>query len=91
MNFNKQLFYQFCSQLQIETKEQGLKKMGKLHQFHPHGRLPPWHLAHIQTRLHRIPLYLHHPRLRQSQLKLLTLVDHRLFIQLHYINITSAT
>ena len=30
MNFNQQQFYQFCSQLKIETKEQGLKKMGSL-------------------------------------------------------------
>ena len=30
MNFNKEMFYKFCSQLQIETKEQGLKKMGNL-------------------------------------------------------------
>ena len=30
MNFDKLMFYKFCSQLQIETKEQGLKKMGHL-------------------------------------------------------------
>ena len=30
MNFDKKGFYKFCSALQIETKEQGLKKMGKL-------------------------------------------------------------
>jgi len=30
MNFNLQQFYKFCSELKIETKEEGLKKMGKL-------------------------------------------------------------
>ena len=30
MDFNLKHFYNFCSQLQIETKEQGLKKMGNL-------------------------------------------------------------
>jgi hypothetical protein len=30
MDFNLKQFYQFCSQLQIETKEQGLKRMGNL-------------------------------------------------------------
>ena len=30
MDFNLKHFYNFCSQLQIETKEQGLKKMGSL-------------------------------------------------------------
>ena len=30
MNFDKKGFYKFCSALQIETKEQGLKKMGTL-------------------------------------------------------------
>ena len=30
MNFNLKKFYQFCSQLRIETKEQGLKKMDTL-------------------------------------------------------------
>lgn len=30
MDFNLKQFYHFCSQLQIETKEQGLKKMGNL-------------------------------------------------------------
>jgi hypothetical protein len=30
VDFNLNKFYQFCSQLQIETKEQGLKKMGNL-------------------------------------------------------------
>jgi hypothetical protein len=29
-NFNLKQFYHFCAQLQIETKEQGLKKMGNL-------------------------------------------------------------
>ncbi|CAB4151961.1 Terminase RNaseH-like domain containing protein [uncultured Caudovirales phage] len=29
MKFNLQQFYAFCSQLQIETKEEGLKKLGK--------------------------------------------------------------
>ena len=28
--FNQKQFYNFCSQLKIETKEQGLKKMGTL-------------------------------------------------------------
>jgi len=28
--FNLKHFYNFCAQLQIETKEQGLKKMGTL-------------------------------------------------------------
>jgi hypothetical protein len=30
MNFNQKQFYKFCSELKIETKEQGLKKMGNL-------------------------------------------------------------
>jgi len=30
MNFNKDLFYKFCSELKIETKEQGLRKMNNL-------------------------------------------------------------
>ena len=30
MNFDLQKFYKFCSELKIETKEEGLKKMGKL-------------------------------------------------------------
>ena len=30
MNFNKDLFYKFCSELKIETKEQGLRKMDNL-------------------------------------------------------------
>ena len=30
MNFNLQHFYKFCSELKIETKEEGLKKMGNL-------------------------------------------------------------
>ena len=30
MNFNKELFYKFCSELKIETKEQGLRKMNNL-------------------------------------------------------------
>ena len=30
MNFDKKGFYKFCAALQIETKEQGLKKMGHL-------------------------------------------------------------
>jgi hypothetical protein len=30
MKFNLQHFYKFCSELKIETKEEGLKKMGKL-------------------------------------------------------------
>jgi len=30
MKFNLQQFYKFCSELSIETKEEGLKKMGKL-------------------------------------------------------------
>ena len=30
MNFNLQHFYKFCSELKIETKEEGLKKMGTL-------------------------------------------------------------
>ena len=30
MNFNLQQFYKFCAELKIETKEEGLKKMGKL-------------------------------------------------------------
>jgi hypothetical protein len=30
VDFNLKQFYHFCSQLQIETKEQGLKKMGNL-------------------------------------------------------------
>jgi hypothetical protein len=30
MNFNQHQFYKFCSQLRIETKEHGLKKMGTL-------------------------------------------------------------
>ena len=30
MNFNLKHFYKFCSELKIETKEEGLKKMGKL-------------------------------------------------------------
>ena len=30
MKFNLQQFYQFCSQLKIETKEEGLRKMDKL-------------------------------------------------------------
>jgi hypothetical protein len=30
MKFNLQEFYHFCSQLKIETKEQGLKKMDTL-------------------------------------------------------------
>ena len=30
MDFNLKHFYNFCAQLQIETKEQGLKKMGNL-------------------------------------------------------------
>ena len=30
MNFNLQHFYKFCSELKIETKEEGLKKMGSL-------------------------------------------------------------
>jgi Terminase RNaseH-like domain len=30
MNFNLSKFYEFCSQLRIETKEQGLKRMEKL-------------------------------------------------------------
>ena len=29
-NFNQKQFYKFCSELKIETKEQGLKKMGNL-------------------------------------------------------------
>lgn len=30
MNFDLKKFYKFCSELKIETKEEGLKKMGKL-------------------------------------------------------------
>ena len=30
MNFNLKNFYKFCSELSIETKEEGLKKMGTL-------------------------------------------------------------
>ena len=30
MNFNLKNFYKFCSELKIETKEEGLKKMGNL-------------------------------------------------------------
>jgi hypothetical protein len=30
VDFNLKQFYHFCSQLKIETKEQGLKKMGNL-------------------------------------------------------------
>lgn len=30
MKFNKDLFYKFCSELKIETKEQGLRKMNNL-------------------------------------------------------------
>ena len=30
MNFDLQKFYKFCSELKIETKEEGLKKMGRL-------------------------------------------------------------
>jgi hypothetical protein len=30
MKFDLQKFYKFCSELKIETKEEGLKKMGKL-------------------------------------------------------------
>jgi len=30
MNFNLDHFYKFCSELKIETKEEGLKKMGNL-------------------------------------------------------------
>ena len=30
MNFNLKHFYKFCSELKIETKEEGLKKMGQL-------------------------------------------------------------
>jgi hypothetical protein len=30
MNFNLSQFYKFCAELKIETKEEGLKKMGKL-------------------------------------------------------------
>ena len=30
MNFDLQKFYKFCAELKIETKEEGLKKMGKL-------------------------------------------------------------
>lgn len=30
MKFNKELFYKFCSELKIETKEQGLRKMNNL-------------------------------------------------------------
>ena len=30
MNFNLKHFYRFCSELKIETKEEGLKKMGQL-------------------------------------------------------------
>jgi len=30
MNFDLKQFYKFCSELKIETKEEGLKKMGKL-------------------------------------------------------------
>ena len=30
MNFNLKNFYKFCSELKIETKEEGLKKMGTL-------------------------------------------------------------
>ena len=30
MKFNLQQFYKFCSQLKIETKEEGLKKMDRL-------------------------------------------------------------
>ena len=30
MNFNKELFYKFCSELKIETKEHGLKRMDTL-------------------------------------------------------------
>jgi hypothetical protein len=30
MNFDLKKFYKFCSELKIETKEEGLKKMGNL-------------------------------------------------------------
>ena len=30
MNFDLTKFYKFCSELKIETKEEGLKKMGNL-------------------------------------------------------------
>ena len=30
MDFDLQKFYKFCAELKIETKEEGLKKMGKL-------------------------------------------------------------
>ena len=30
MKFDLQKFYKFCSELKIETKEEGLKKMGQL-------------------------------------------------------------
>ena len=30
MDFDLKRFYNFCSQLKIETKEQGLKRMGTL-------------------------------------------------------------
>ena len=30
MNFDLKQFYKFCSELKIETKEEGLKKMGNL-------------------------------------------------------------
>ena len=30
MNFNLKNFYKFCAELKIETKEEGLKKMGTL-------------------------------------------------------------
>ena len=30
MNFNLAQFYKFCSELKIETKEQGLRKMDRL-------------------------------------------------------------